>query len=242
LDKQLELLINLQDLDLQIQQLEKKEAEIPLQIKELEREIEGYKHAYEAKVQALENLEKNRRKKERELEAKESGLAKLKDQLLSIKTNREYQALLHEIDNIKQEISQLEEEILLMIDESESEVKKVREMKLEMEGSQKLCRVRIEEREQGLVSLRQHKSSLESSRETLRRQISPEWLKQYDKLRKSRGGLAVVSVKDGSCQGCCMSLMPQLFQEIKQNDQIYSCPHCHRIVYYNEEREPEAVG
>ncbi|MEW6381239.1 MAG: C4-type zinc ribbon domain-containing protein [bacterium] len=242
MDKQLGLLIDLQGVDLQIQRLEKREAEIPLQINDLQKENDDQKRIYEAKVQAADGIEKNRRKKERDLESKESVLAKLKDQLLSVKTNREYQALLHEIENGKQDISHLEEEILQMIEDSESAAQCIREISLEMEKSQKRYIEQRREKEQEMALLQEQKHAFESRKEALRKEISGELLKQYDKVRKSRNGLAVVSVRDGSCQGCFMSLMPQLFQEVKQNVQIYFCPHCHRILYYQEEKEPEAVS
>ena len=62
-----------------------------------------------------------------------------------------------------------------------------------------------------------------------------ELLKRYNKIKDFRDGVAVVPVKDGSCQGCFMSLMPQLFQEVRQNTEIYYCPHCNRIIYFKEQ-------
>ncbi|MEW5800745.1 MAG: C4-type zinc ribbon domain-containing protein [bacterium] len=239
MDKQLGLLIDLQDIDLQIQKLEKREKEIPLQMKELEKESESCRHSYESKVKSVEGIEKDRRRNERELESKESGLAKLKDQLLSVKTNREYQALLHEIENIKNDISQLEEAILLLIEDAEAAGRAIKETRSEMEESQKLFVEQKKKKEQELELLRQNKRNLDSRKEGIRKELSDELIKRYDKIIQSRNGLAVVMAKDGSCQGCFMNLMPQLFQEVKQNVQIYSCPHCHRIIYYREEKEPE---
>jgi len=239
LDRQLGLLIDLQDIDLQIQRIEKRDAEIPLQIKELQKESESQKHAYETEIQSAEGIEKERRKKERELEVKESSVAKLKDQLLSVKTNREYQALLHEIENVKNNISQFEEEILLLIEEGETAAKNVKERVLEMEKSKKRFMEQKQEKEQELERLHQHKRNLDSRKESIRKEVSDEILKRYDKVRENRNGLAVVAAKDGSCQGCSMNLMPQLFQEVKQNLKIYSCPHCQRIMYYPDEKEPD---
>jgi len=242
LDKQLGLLIDLQDIDLQIQKIEKRDAEIPLQIKELQRVSESQKIEYETKVQASEGIEKERRKKEREMEAKESGLAKLKDQLLSAKTNREYQAFLHEIDNIKNDVSRFEEAILLLIEDGEAAAKNIKEIGVEMEISKRRFVEQKQEKEQELERLHQQKSNLESRKEAIRKEVSDELLKRYEKVRQSRNGLAVVAAKNRSCLGCSMNIMPQLFQEIKQNKQIYACPHCQRILYYHEEIEPEFIS
>ena len=242
MDKQLGLLIDLQDIDLQIQNIEKRNAELPLQIKELQRASESRKLEYESKVEAFDSIEKERRKKERELEAKESGLAKLKDQLLSVKTNREYQAFLHEIETIKNDISQFEEGILLLIEDGEAVAKNIKEIGLEMEINKRRFMEQKQEKEQELERLHQHKSGLESRKAAIRKEVSDELLKRYDKVRQNRNGLAVVAAKDGSCQGCSMNLMPQLFQEIKRNRPECSCPHCQRILYYHEEKEAEVIG
>jgi predicted nucleic acid-binding Zn-ribbon protein len=45
-------------------------------------------------------------------------------------------------------------------------------------------------------------------------------------------GLAVIEVKDEICQGCNMNIPPQLFVELKKNEEIYNCPHCRRIIFY----------
>ena len=231
---QLQLLIDLQHIDLKIHGLDKKMHKIPLQIEELQKGSDIQKREYEVKAQATEDIEKGKRKKELELETKESGLAKLKNQLLSIKTNREYQAFLHEIELAKAEVSHLEEDILLLIEDSESAKEQIKKARIELEQNGKQINKQKQEQEKELERLAQEKQALESQKKTIQQQIPQELLKRYNKIREYRDGLAVVSVKEGSCQGCFMSLMPQLFQEVRQNSDIYYCPHCNRIVYFKE--------
>jgi len=235
LNVQLQLLIDLQHIDLKIHSLDKKIHNIPLRIEELQKESDIQKREYEGKVQSKEAFEKGKRKKELELETKESGLAKLKNQLLLIKTNREYQTFLHEIEVAKAEISQLEEEVLLLIEDSDAAKEQIKKAKIELEKSGEEINNQKQEQEKELERLVQKKQGLESQEETIQQQIPQELLKKYNKIREFRDGLAVVSVKEGSCQGCFMSLMPQLFQEVRQNTGIYYCPHCNRIVYFKEE-------
>ena len=234
MNEQLQLLIDLQHIDLKVHGLNEKMHKIPLRIEELQKGSDIQKHEYEVKVEAIEDIEKGKRKKELELETKESGLAKLKNQLLSIKTNREYQAFLHEIEAAKAEVSQLEEEILLLIEDSEAAKEQIKKARVELEQSGKQINNQKQEHEKELERLAQEKQTLESEKKTIQQQIPQELLKRYNKIRDYRDGLAVVSVKEGSCQGCFMSLMPQLFQEVRQNTGIYYCPHCHRIIYFQE--------
>jgi len=225
-------LIDLQHLDTEISTLNKKIAEIPLQIEVLQKGGDNQKREFESRLQAAGDIEKEKRKKEHELEDKESGLAKLKNQLLAIKTNREYQALLHEIEEAKTEISRLEEEVLSLIEGGESAREEIKEAKAKLQESEKRIDGQKRDKEHDLEILLHQRQDLEAKRKAVQQQISEELIKKYNKLREYRNGLAVVQVIEGSCQGCFMSLMPQLFQEIKQNADIYYCPNCHRIVYY----------
>lgn len=233
MNRHLQLLIDLQGVESQIQRLEKEEAKIPLQINELQSISDARQHEYKTKVQSVQGIEKEKRKKEGELESQESSLAKLKNQLLSVKTNREYQALLHEIENIQKDVSQLEEDILLLIEESESIARGVKEANIELKKSEERFIEQKKEKEHELTLFHQQKKGLESRKEAIQKEIPDELLKKYDRIKRNRNGVGVAAVKDASCQGCFMNLMPQLFQEIKQNDQIYCCPNCQRIVYYD---------
>ncbi|MGA1874870.1 MAG: zinc ribbon domain-containing protein [bacterium] len=232
MNPQLQLLIDLQHLDIEISMLNKKIAEIPLQIEALQKEEDNQKLEFERRLQAAGDIEKEKRKKEHELEARESGLAKLKNQLLAIKTNREYQALLHEIEEAKTDISHLEEEVLSLIEDGESAREEIKEIRAELRESEERIEGQKRDREHDLEMLLQQRQDLQAERVAVQQQISQELIKKYNKLKEYRNGIAVVQVIDGSCQGCFMSLMPQLFQEVKQNADIYYCPHCHRIVYY----------
>ncbi len=234
MNEQLQLLIDLQALDQKIQILAKKIVDIPLQVKELQKGKEAEQKKYEQKAQSVESIEKEKRKKERDLEGKEAFLAKLKDQLLSIKTNREYQTLLHEIEVVKEEISKLEEEVLILIEDGEVASSQLKEVKKIVREQEESIETKKQEKERELEGFIQEKEKYELQKSEHRKQIFDELLKQYNKVKEYHNGLGVVTVKDGSCQGCFMNLMPQLFQEVRQNSEIYSCPHCHRIIYYKE--------
>jgi hypothetical protein len=57
-----------------------------------------------------------------------------------------------------------------------------------------------------------------------------------------RGGLAVVEIRGGTCQGCHMNIPPQLFNLIQRNEQVIPCPNCQRILHWRPERAEEANG
>lgn len=235
MNPELQALIEIQNIDSQISSLEQKMAQIPKNIKKFQEEMTIYRLEYEEKVRIIEDIEKGKRKKERELDVKENSLAKLKDQLLSVKTNREYQTLLHEIDGVKESISQLEEELIFLIEENESSKALIKRSNNELKEKEQFIDEQKKNKERELEELHQQSKNLELRKASWQQQVSQELLEAYKKIRQYRNGVAVVSVKDGSCQGCFMNLMPQLFQEVKQNTKIYKCPHCQRIIYFKEE-------
>ena len=69
-------------------------------------------------------------------------------------------------------------------------------------------------------------------REKVIEAVDSEVYDQYFMLLEICGGLAVIDVKDEICQGCNMNIPPQLFVELKKNEEIYNCPQCRRILFY----------
>src|SRR5262249_52446689 len=80
-------------------------------------------------------------------------------------------------------------------------------------------------------------SALESyikERRELEKHLSEDLLPRYERVRKARGGIAVAEARDELCQVCKVRIRPQVFQEIRKNDQIIACDACQRILYFPE--------
>ena len=73
------------------------------------------------------------------------------------------------------------------------------------------------------------------SRGEAMQQLTPPVKDLFQRLLNSRKGLAVVGIKNGTCQGCFLALPPQLMQEVRRNDRVLTCSHCQRILYWSEE-------
>ena len=76
-------------------------------------------------------------------------------------------------------------------------------------------------------------AELRAERDKLATQVKPDVLKRYASIRMRRG-LAVVSVRNGTCQGCNMNIPPQLYIIIQRGQTIETCPSCHRIIYWED--------
>ncbi|MGA1865711.1 MAG: zinc ribbon domain-containing protein [bacterium] len=238
MNPQLEYMIQLQEIDFRIRVLDREISLMPEEIEKLRENLQNEEEAKESAKIRLEELEKDRRKKERELESEESKLSKFNTQLLSVKTNKEYTAMLHEIQQCKDLISSIEEDILQLFDHLEDFQTLLKSEEQKVSEKRKIFEEEKSRIETGLIKAKSDLADLVSERKEIEEKIEKELLSEYNKLYEARRGLAIVRAKDGACSGCNLSLMPQLFEEIKTDEnRIFHCPNCHRILFYNKEEK-----
>ena len=233
--EELETLCQVQKIDTKIIENEKRRAVGPQRIDELERGIGEAREKLAREKEVVEELEKERRKKEQELEAEKAQVKKSETKLTEVKTNKEYQAMLKEIEAAKTANDKTEEELLLLLERIE-ELKK--DQKAEVKGLEKSEKDAVEETgalEKEIKAIDEIVSKLRVERERLLERVNGDLKARYNILIEKRAGLAVVNVKNGTCLGCFMNIPPQLFIEVMKNSKVITCPSCNRIFYYQEE-------
>lgn len=229
---EVEQLIALQELDRRIAALEAAARAIPPFVQELESRLQGARGAREAAREAHAQLEKTRRLKEGELKQVEEQTKEKQARLWEIRKNEEYSAVLKEIELLKAKRSALEEEILLLFDRIEEAGRTVAARETELrERDADFTRLRAA-KEGELDRLQQETAEFTRQRAAQARRIEPGLLQSYARLLKSRGGLAVVPVKDGSCSGCFVALTPQAHNEVRKGEVLVTCATCQRILYW----------
>lgn len=232
---QLELLKQLQLIDNMVKNLEKLQLDFPKKIIQLEKEGEKKRQLFEKEKSSLDTIQKEKRKKELELKQEIERLKKSQDKLFQVKTNKEYQAALKEIEEIKQHNSDIETEILICMEEIDTLTQRLKEAEIEYQNWAK----KFEEQKSYLTQeLERSKQELQNQ-QTLRSQIieliEPELLKKFELIKERRQGLAVVAIQNGLCTGCNINIPPQKILEIrKSNNAIMYCPFCNRIIYFEE--------
>jgi predicted nucleic acid-binding Zn-ribbon protein len=207
----------------------------PNKIEELNREIQDLIDKVEKEKQVIEELDKERRKKEKEFDVEREKIQKLESKLYEVKTNKEYQALLKEIETMKNMNDATEEEVLILMEKTEDLRKDHQSSTVFLKKRQSEVGSEKNKLEEELNSIEQIVTRLKTERDNLLSIIDGGLRNTYDMLKIKRGGIAVVSVKSGLCLGCFMNIPPQLFIEVMKNRQIISCPSCNRILYYSEE-------
>jgi predicted nucleic acid-binding Zn-ribbon protein len=177
-------------------------------------------------------MQKERRRLETGLDDKAALVKKYKTQLMEVKTNKEYTALLKEIERIEKEIDESEEKLLILMDEIEeqsSEDKVFSEKIVEERKELGQEKASLEERE-GV--LREEMKKLSAQKPAFLKELDPQLKKKYDRLLVKLGDYAVTNVIDGVCQGCHSRIPPQMANEVKLNDRIILCEECGRILVY----------
>ena len=231
-------LIKIQELDLEMDDLRERARAIPLESAELDAELAEARDAVKAaKAKHLE-LEKQQRHEELVLDDKNTLLKKYDQQLFSVKTNKEYKAILAEIDLAKAEVSTVEDRILeLMTDidhvkgEMVSADQTLRDEEAKVAGSKRELDEELETVQEGLKDREQRKQTLIPG-------VDEDLYGLYERIRKAKtNGPGAVPIKNDSCSGCYMQIPPQVVNELIAGDRIITCQSCSRILYWPENVE-----
>ena len=232
---ELETLCQVQKLDTKIIENEKKRALGPQRIEEMTREVGQLKEKAAKEKEVIEELEKERRKKEQELEAEKAQVKKVETKLSEVKTNKEYQAILKEIEAARAANDKTEEEIILLMERVEELKKDHQSSVKQLSKREKETAEEIRELEKEIKTVDGVVADLRREKEKLLKDVGADLKARYKILIEKRGGLAVVNVKNGTCLGCFMNIPPQLFIEVMKNSKLITCPSCNRIFFYSEE-------
>lgn len=229
---ELMLLIELQKLDTRLLILNDRKAEIPRKIELMKSSLRKEEGILEEKRSEYERLKKMKKDKEIALDEGLERLKKLKARVSEIKTNKEYQAHLKEIETAQIENRAVEDEILSLMERIEESYKQVEEEKRRYEEVVKRFeeeKKKYEEEEKNIVD---EIGEFRDKREQIVQKIGEDLYDNYSRILRVGKGLAVVQIKDGSCEGCHMSLPPQVINDVRKNEGIIECSNCHRILYY----------
>lgn len=227
----LDKLLDLQKQDVTIARLEEEVRLLPQAIEALEARLAGARATLTATKGALDQTQKDRRAKERELDEATLTIRKKQARLFEIKTNEEYAAVLREIESLKEKQSKLEEQILELMERADVSAKAMTEAESEFHAAEATVQRERAEKQAELAKSRRELVSLRESRKGQASRLESGLLQQYARLVKTRG-VAVVAVKDGSCSGCGIALTPQTNNEVRRNDRMFTCTSCNRILYY----------
>jgi predicted nucleic acid-binding Zn-ribbon protein len=235
LKSQIGSLVRLQTIDSEIYALRAEKEAKPQEIKVMEEAFEAKKQNLAALEKAFLDLQKKRKEKELDLASKEEGAKKLQTQLYALKTNKEYQAMLQQIQDSKADTSVIEDKILELFDQADKAKGEIDKENARLKEEEKVFLEQKKKVEERVKEIEGRLAQLESQRKQVIPDLEAKILAQYERILTNRDGLAIVSVKDNTCGGCNMFVPPQVINLIKMYERIITCEVCNRILYIEDE-------
>jgi len=225
-------LIHLQQLDTAAEEARRKIATHPQRVQQLEDRLAAAKDSVATVKSGLTDAQNKRRAEEKEVAAVQTRLAKYKDQLLEVKTNREYSAMLHEIEAAQNDIKAREDVILEAMMQGDDLSAAVKKAEVEFKTIEKEVAAERQVLDQEVASLQANMDKTAAERDTLIKEISPDALSTFERVARVRKGQAVAQASNGMCTICHVRLRPQVFNDIRSNEAIIQCDSCQRILFF----------
>jgi predicted nucleic acid-binding Zn-ribbon protein len=231
LKDQIRKLVELQVMDEEIFRFKRDLREKPAEFEALKAEFESKKVTLKSLEDKLKVIQVAQKELELDLKAKEEGISKADGSLSLLKTNKEYQARLLEIENMKADKSIVEEKILLGYDDVDAARKALEAERTTVAQYEKEFNAKKSQVDNDMAVIADQLKVKESQRERIAPEVRPDYLSRYERVLKNKDGLGIVKVLDHSCGGCYMHLTEQVMNELKKYEQIISCDQCARLLY-----------
>jgi predicted nucleic acid-binding Zn-ribbon protein len=227
-------LVEIQQTDKDIKEIEAVNLMLNKQLEKEKEEIAKKKVVLQEMIEKKDTLQKELRHNERRLQQIEQDLEGFEKKIYQVKSQKELEAVDHEIAKSRKERSAIEDTILICMTNteeiSESLCRQEKELKKEIEDfncqSQKI-EADIDINTKKLLKANAKKQEIITT-------VDPTLLANYERLREGRNNMAVVHVEGGICQGCFISIPPQQVNEIRMGSSIIRCNSCSRMLYWKE--------
>jgi predicted nucleic acid-binding Zn-ribbon protein len=230
---QLRRLEELQQHDARIQELENSLKAIPAKLASTQTDLARVEGMLATERAALTETERYYAEQKSLLTDDEQSVAGAKHKLTQAKNSKEYMAAQREIETRRESLTGREGEIAKLVEAVDAKKKLLTDKSTDVQAlkdsilkDSDAARSRMSELEGKIAALRAERDALAAG-------VKPEVLKRYGTIRMRRG-LAVVSVRNGTCQGCNMNIPPQLYNTLQRGQTIETCPSCHRIIYWED--------
>ena len=236
--EQLQLLEELQEIDDQIDRYQGDLDRLPAEVQELARSLVVIRREMSEAREKSPEIEKELRRKELDLATEQEKIKRSERRLLTIRNQKEYNALSREVKLGKKVASEIEEAILNYMSEIETLKNTIDKKEKDYEDSEKTFLQKKSESETAGVKAKNALVSLGKERERITGALDGNLLKKYETVRQAWGS-GIAEVKNGSCNGCHMAIPPQLSIRVLKQEELITCPNCQRILYVKPENIPE---
>jgi hypothetical protein len=227
----LEKLVRLHHVEADLKRAESDLAEVPKRRREIEERLARDRARLDAAKAALEASQKARRQNEAAVQDLETKRSKYRGQLMEVKTNKEYTAVLHEIEGVERDIKAREDVVLEEMERAEGLVQEVRREEADFKGVEADAGKEKAALDARAAELEAVAARLRKEREAVAASIPEDPLALYARVAKQRGS-AVAEARDGMCEACHVRMRLQIWVEVKKNERLFQCESCSRVLFY----------
>jgi predicted nucleic acid-binding Zn-ribbon protein len=229
----LQRLIDLQRLESTIADAKARIASHPQRLADADAQLAAASSLLESAKNRLKDNQEARRALDKDIALYQGRLSKFRDQQSAVKTNKEYQALGHEIETAQKDLGGVEEKVIERMVEADVIAADVKQAESVFAARRKDIEAQKKQMSDELASVEASLTSATEARVALLKQIDQRLVSTFEQVARVRKGIAVTTAtRDGLCSVCHVRLRPQVFQLIRQNDTIVQCDSCQRILYY----------
>ncbi len=235
MQEKMNLLRDLQEIDQEISTIETTRSGYQQELSVFSEQAAEVQSMLDQLNSEIDQLHQDEAQIEQELLKQRDNVARVEARLPGIQTQKEYVAVLKEIDVAKKGNKDLEEQMQSKRKEIAILVEDQQEKQAHLDAITENARARGSELDQLLSEADSQLEKHTSNREKVAADVPKSLLRKYQGLFKRRNGMALAVARNGACLGCNMQLPPQLFNQLLQGADLQTCPHCNRILYVEVE-------
>jgi hypothetical protein len=229
----LDRLIKLQHFETQIAEARTAIAAHPQRLADADARLDVATRAVDSAKEQLKANHEARRALEKDVAVYQGRLEKFKDQLSAVKTNREYQAMQHEIATAQTDLGGVEEKVLERMVEADSLALEVKKAEASLAVQQKAIEAEKKAMAEDLIEEEAALAKASEARAAVVKDLDPRLMALFEQVARVRKGVAIsTATRDGLCALCHVRLRPSVFQQVRHNDAIIQCESCQRVLYW----------
>lgn len=225
-------LVKLQQIESETVQIKSALNDVPKRLDELDSKVKNFEQTIKEQERIINDLKKQYRDHESNIQLNLEKEQKIQTKLRSVKNNKEYQALLKEVEDVRGKNSEIEDQMIEFLDRMDITEKIIATKKDEYNTIFDRAKSEKESIKKNAEARKKRLAELDMEIAEVSRLVDPKFLRRYSIIKEQDPrGVAVVPVKDAVCHGCNVNIPPQLYNELFRCDSLRFCPNCQRIIY-----------
>jgi len=232
-------LIDLQKIDKKLMELESVKGDLPEIVQELRDNLADVTDKLTKARKTNAETQKQKRDYQGDIDVLNDKLDKYKEQIYSVKTNKEYDAITAEIETFEKQIDEIESKSIELMELEDKQIESIAQLEAKMQQIQENLQVRESELQQKLISTEAEEKTLASQRKDLVSRIDYRLVSTYDRIRKGKDGIALSTIENYNCTSCFTTIPAQTVVEVRQMKRLISCEVCGRILVFENGKQPQ---